>query len=62
MDYRGHPANRRGRRKKLKKSGADRPEEIYLECPGCGKQYLLQEEETYQVSLTCLRCGLIILL
>lgn len=36
--------------------------EIRLECPGCSKKYLLQEEETSFVSLTCHRCGLVILL
>lgn len=53
----------------IKKRGQDHPQlryeevkEIYLRCPGCGTQYLLQEEETLLPSLKCITCELIILL
>jgi len=57
-DRSGNNKGRKGQPKKHKKQ----VEEMYVKCPGCGKRYLLQEEETSQNSLTCDRCGLIIIL
>ena len=58
----GPPIHNRGRKKALRRNLKERPQEIFLDCPSCCKKYLLQEEETLEVSFTCLRCGLIILL
>jgi predicted RNA-binding Zn-ribbon protein involved in translation (DUF1610 family) len=62
MSDRDGSENNKGRKVYSKISPKEQVEEIYVECPGCGKQYLLQEEETRQFSLTCDRCGLIIIL
>lgn len=54
--------NNKGRKVPPRINPKEQVEEIYVECPGCGKQYLLQEEETRRFSLSCDRCGLIIIL
>lgn len=61
MTYKENPKIKKGRRV-LPKLPSEEVREIYICCPGCGQQYLLQEEETMLPSLDCITCGLIILL
>lgn len=61
MTYRENLTTGKGRRV-FPKLPSEEVREIYVCCPGCGQQYLLQEEETMLLSLDCINCGLIILL